>query len=531
MPDVVRYAWVAIIVASSLVGCEAGGGGTGSTNQVTIGIGEPDRLLPSSTVDSDGTQVIAALWTPLVTFGPSGNPVMAAADSVTSTDHKTWTIRLKPGWTFHNGEQVTSDNYIRAWNDAAYGPNAANGSNLFDRIEGYADLQSVGGAPPKATTLSGLSRIDDLTFTTTLVSPFSGWETVLGYNVFYPLPRAAFDPRGRVRKDFEQAPIGQGPFQMDGVWHHYRNIPVRAFPNYKGTKPKVPGITFKLYADQNTAYNDLIAAHLDVQPQIPPAKLASARTDLGERMRTTPSSYLGFITVPTYIPAYTVDIRRAISMAFDRNEITDKVFQGGYAPATSWVSPVVPGYRAGTCKRYCDYDPAAARALWARAGGVPRNRITLYYNSDGGHREWVDAVCGQLTANLGVDCQGALVAQFADLRKRSRAPTLQGLVRGAWSIDYPSIEDYLRPLFATGAPSNDGGYSNPTFDAQLGKGDTAPTQDAAVKEYQAAEDIIANDLPVLPTWLRENIFGYSPRMSTVDLDRFGNVDVLALSTH
>ena len=529
MRKLVAWLAVPILAAGSLFACRSGPAAT-KTDAVTIGIGEPDRLLPSSTVESNGTQVIAALWTPLVTFDRSGRPVMAAAESITSSDQKTWTITLKPGWTFHNGEPVTSDNYIRAWNDAAYGPNGALGSNLFDRIEGYADLQSVGGARPKATTLSGLNKVDDRTFTTTLVSPFADWVTVLGYNVFDPLPDAAFEANGKVRKDFEQAPIGQGPFQMDGVWHHYRNIAVSRFPAYQGTKPKRSTINFRLYADQGAAYNDLVAGNLDVQPSIAPANLAAAPTDLGDRLKRAPSSYLDFITVPNYIPAYTVDIRRAISMSFDREQITDSVFRGAYTPATSWVSPVVPGYRPDTCGRYCGYDPAAARALWTRAGGVPGNRITLYYSAGGGHEEWVDAVCGQLTANLGVDCQGAPAAELADLGKRYRAPIVQGLLRGAWSIDYPSIEDYLAPLYATGARNNDGGYSNPAFDARLRQGDSAPNQDAAVTQYQAAEDIVANDMPVLPTWFRQSIYGYSSRMSTVDVDSFGTVDVVTLST-
>jgi oligopeptide transport system substrate-binding protein len=525
-------AWltVPIIAGGTVAACRPSTDDSSASHPVTIGIGEPDRLLPSSTVESNGQQVIAALWTPLVTFDASGTPVMAAADSITTSDQKTWTIKLKPGWTFHNGQPVTSDSYIKAWNTAAYGPSAGLGSAFFDRIEGYADMQSIGGAPPTATTLSGLRKLDDRTFTATLASPFSGWETVLGHNVFYPLPDAAFDGNGRVRKNFEQAPIGQGPFQMDGVWNHYRNIAVKEFPNYHGTKPKVSAINFTMYRDQNAMYDDLVAGDLDVQPRIPPSRLASAPTDLGDRLRRTTSSYLGFLTVPSYIRAYSRDIRRAISMGFDREEITDKIFEGAYTPATSWVSPAVPGYRADTCGQYCEYHPSAAKALWTRAGGVPGNTLVIYYNSDGGHQDWVDAVCDQLTTNLGVTCQSGPVDKFADLREQARANTLQGLPQGGWSLDYPSIEDYLTPLYATGASSNDGGYSNPSFDAQIKKGDAAVSREAAVSAYQRAEDIVANDMPVIPTWFRQNVFGYSTRMSNVDVDLSATVDVLTLST-
>src|SRR5262249_35213579 len=122
------------------------------------------------------------------------------------------------------------------------------------------------------------------------------------------------------------------------------------------------------------------------------------------------------------------------------------------------------------------------------------------------------------------------VAQFADMRNKAVTHTLQGVLRGAWAFDYPSIEDYLTPLYATGAPSNDGAYSNKTFDATIAQGDQAPTQSAAIAKYQSAEDIIAKDLPVLPTWFRQNQFGYSTRMAFVNVDLFANVDVVTLAT-
>jgi oligopeptide transport system substrate-binding protein len=364
----------------------------------------------------------------------------------------------------------------------------------------------------------------------TLSAPFSQFELLLGYNVFYPLPNAAFSSPEKINPNFEQAPIGQGPFKMNGVWNHNQNIAVQEYSDFKGTKPKVSNINFKIYQDQNTMYNDLIAGNLDVQPQIPSTKLANAPTDLGDRFKKTPSSYIGFITIPNYIPAYTLPIRQAVSMAFNRQEITQKIFQGAYRPATSWVSPLVQGYRPDTCGKYCNYDPAAAKALWTRAGGVPGNKILLYYNADGGHKDWVDAVCNQLKANLGVDCQGTPVAQFADLRNQAHAHSLQGFLRGAWAFDYPSIEDYLTPLYATDAPSNDGAYSNRAFDEALLAAGSAPNQSAAIKGYQGAEDIIAKDLPVIPTWFRDNLYGYSTRMSHVNVDLFANVDVTTLAT-
>src|SRR5215472_13615138 len=109
-----RFAWLAvpILLATTLAACGSGGNNSSAGNPITIGIGEPQHLLPSNTVESNGTQVIVALWTPLITYDSAGAPVMAAADSITSNNQKVWTINLKPGWTFANGEPVTSDSYI-----------------------------------------------------------------------------------------------------------------------------------------------------------------------------------------------------------------------------------------------------------------------------------------------------------------------------------------------------------------------------------------------------------------------------------
>ncbi|HWB34520.1 MAG TPA: ABC transporter substrate-binding protein, partial [Rugosimonospora sp.] len=167
--------WVALPVAMAVVVSACGGGNSGggsSGGTVTIGIAEPEHLLPGNTVESNGFQVDSALFTPLVRFDDDGKTdySQAAAESITSDDKLVWTVKLRDGMTFHNGQKVTADSYIKAWNYTAYGPNAQIGADpFFTRIAGYADMQSPDGtAPPKATTLSGLQKVDDLTFTVTL---------------------------------------------------------------------------------------------------------------------------------------------------------------------------------------------------------------------------------------------------------------------------------------------------------------------------------------------------------------------------
>ncbi|HEY2674218.1 MAG TPA: ABC transporter substrate-binding protein [Rugosimonospora sp.] len=530
-------AWITLPVAVILAAtaCDTGNlsatAGTGAATAVTIGIAEPEHLVPTDTVESNGFQVISSLYTPLVRFDDSGKPVLdqAAAASITSKDNKVWTVKLRDGFTFHNGQKVTSDSYIKAWNYGAYGPNAQIGTDFFSRIQGYDDMQvpANGKGKPKARTLSGVKKIDPLTIQITLAAPFPEWEKVLGYNVFYPLPDAAYAADGTLTQAYEDNPIGDGPFQIKGSWNHNQSIDVTAYPNYPLDKPKVDEIDFKIYQDQDTEYADLQAGELDVEPQIPSDKLASAQTDLGDRMKETPSSYFGYISVPTYDPAYqNVNVRKAISMAIDRQQIIDKIFLGSYAPATSWVSPVVEGARANTCGDACKYSPVQAKQMYDAAHGP--KKLQLFYNADGGHKEWVDAVCNQLDNNLGVQCTGSPVVQLADLRKQARAHTLKGMLRGAWAFDYPSIEDYLTPIYKSGAASNDSQYDSPQFDQAIAQADSAPDEATAIKGYQKAEDIIATDMPTIPMWFKQNIYGYSTGMKNVDMDLFANVNVMTL---
>lgn len=519
-------------------GCSSGDDETGgdSAAVISIGIGEPQHLIPANTTESNGAEVLAALYSPLVDFDADNNPVLVAAESIESADNKVWTIKLKDGYTFHNGEKVTADSYINAWNHAAYGPNGNGGSYFLERIAGYLDLQATDPdgeegpqkAPePKAKTLSGLAKVDDLTFTVTLNEPFSGWRSVIGYTVFYPLPAAAFASEGVLKEDFEQAPIGNGPFKIKGTWQHDSKIEVEAYDAYPGTKPKIGGITYKIYQEQKAQYADLVAGQLDVVTSIPIENLGTAAADLGDRFKKSPNSVFQFVGFPTFLEQYSkVEVRKAISQAINRQEITDNIFRGSQAPAASFVSPAVAGFRENSCGEACTYNPTKAKADYEAAGGP--KEIKLTYNADGGHKPWVDAVCNQLKANLGVDCVGVGEPKFADLLNKVEKKENVGLIRLGWIMDYPLMENYLGPLYGTGGSSNYYGYSNPEFDNLLKQGSAAATPEEAIKLWQQAEDILARDMPVIPLRLGQNVFGHSERVTNVEVDKFSKVDIMKI---
>ncbi|WP_144121851.1 peptide ABC transporter substrate-binding protein [Catellatospora sichuanensis] len=527
-------AWAALPLAVTLglSACgKSGGSDSGSANPngvVSIGIAEPQFLSPSNTSETSGSQVLAALFAPLVDFDEANKPFEVAAQEISTTDNKTWTIKLKDGWTFHNGEPVTADSYINAWNYAAYSPNKQNNAYFFDKVEGFKDVTAENAATPKATTLSGLKKVDEKTFTVTLAAPFSEFKSMLGYTAFYPLPNAAFeDPAASplvVKKDFQDAPIGNGAFKIKGAWQHDAQVEVEKYDAFAGTKPTIGGAVFKIYQNSQAEYADLQANNLDVVKQIPTESLSTAPGDLGDRYQTSPASTLQVLAFPTFDKRFEKpEVRKAISMAIDREEIANKVFQGSQKAAYSFVSPVVAGYRDKTCGAACEFNPTEAKKQYEANDGPKTINIT--YNTDGGHQQWVDATCNQLKANLGVECVGTPEPKFADLLTKAKAKKEIGMFRMGWVMDYPSMENYLGPLYSTGGSSNYYGYSKPEFDNLLKEGSAAATQDEAIKKYQEAEDILAQDMPVLPLRFGQNVFGHSTNVKDVQMDLFNRVDL------
>ncbi|MFI6500104.1 ABC transporter substrate-binding protein [Nonomuraea typhae] len=493
-------------------------------------LGEPQELLvPTNTTESEGSETLAALFEPLVNYDENKKAIEAAAASIESTDQKVWTIKLKPGYTWHNGEPLIAQNYVDAWNYAANQENAQSAGYFFARVDGFADLNPGEGKPVTAKGMKGLEAVDDTTLKVTLSASFSQFKTLLGYTAFYPLPKAAFGADGKVTQEYGEKPIGQGLFKMDKPYKKGtdQTIEMSVYDKYPGTKPKGwTKLQFKLYVSAETSFNDLQAENLDIHDSLPPSAIATAKTALGERYQDQPDAGIGYIGVPLkYNPEYkNPDVRKAISMAIDRKTIAETVFSGTRAPADDFINPAIDGYRQGACAA-CAYNPAEAKKLYESANGP--KKIELGYNADGGHKEWIEAVANNLRANLGVEVTPRPFEKFQAILDELDAKKYTGLFRMGWAIDYPSAENYLTPIFSTGAAvtgSNYGGYASKEFDDLLAKGDQAPTVEEGLKFYQQADDILNKELPYIPVYFYRNNSGYSTKVKNIKINLLNQVE-------
>jgi oligopeptide transport system substrate-binding protein len=92
--------------------------------------------------------------------------------------------------------------------------------------------------------------------------------------------------------------------------------------------------------------------------------------------------------------------------------------------------------------------------------------------------------------------------------------------RSGWQMDYPLIDDFLTPLYATGGSSNDSKYSNPKFDALIKQANAEPDTTKATQLYQQAESLLMTDMPVIPLWYQNGGAAWSSRVSNVAENAF-----------
>ncbi|MET8770739.1 ABC transporter substrate-binding protein [Streptomyces sp. NPDC004658] len=519
----------AVALALAATGCGSAGSSGGGPGGAVLSSswGDPQNPLePANTNEVQGGKVLDMIFRGLKKYDPrTGRATDMLARSIETRDSRNFTIRVKPGWTFSNGEKVTARSFVDAWNYGASLRNNQKNAYFFGYIDGY-DKVHPGSGKQTADTLSGLRVVDDHTFTVRLSQKFSTFPDTLGYAAFAPLPRAFFTDHAAWLKK----PVGTGPYTV-AAYVKGSQMSLRKWDAYPGPdKARNGGVDLRVYTDSNTAYTDLLSGNLDLVDDVPAAQLKNVDKDLDGRYLNTPAGILQTFAFPYYDKAWNTPgakkVRTGLSMAINRKQITDTIFHGTRTPATDWTSPVLGaagGYKAGLCGTACEYRPDEAKKLIKEGGGIPGGQVKITYNADtGSHREWVDAVCNSINNALGDDkaCVGNPVGTFADFRNRIGRHKMTGPFRAGWQMDYPLIQNFLQPLYYTNASSNDGKWSNKDFDKLVDRANAESDQAQAVKLFQQAEGVVRDNMAAIPLWYQNGSAGYSERLSDVALNPF-----------
>ena len=338
---------------------------TNSDGFVRANNSEPQNpLLPANTNETGGGRIVDLIFAGLVAYEKDGTVKNDVAESIETSDNQTFTVKLKDGWTFSDGSPVTADSFIKAWNYGALMSNAQLSSYAYELIEGYS--------AEKDSELTGLAKVDDLTFTIKLTAPAHDFVKRLGTSAFYPLPESAYADMAA----FGQKPIGNGPYTLT-EWVHDSQAVLAKNPSYQGVRlPKNEGITFIFYTSYDAAYNDLLSDAVDVIDAIPDSALASFQDELGERAVNEPGALIQNFVINVNAEHWKMDDegrarRAALSRAINRKQICDTLFYDTRTPASDFTSPTVPGWRDSVAgNEVLQFDEAEAKRLWDQAEAI-----------------------------------------------------------------------------------------------------------------------------------------------------------------
>lgn len=502
-----------------------------------LGISEPTAIDPYNSQESEGNLVAQQLFVGLVQLNSETDEIEpgAAEKWAPNGDCTEWTFNLRPGAKFSNGEAVSAKSFIAGWTRAGAQKAASDTAYHMAGIAGFAELN--GG---KAETLTGATAADDNTLVVKLAEADCEFDKKTIQPVFSPVPS---DAGAADNKAFNDLPIGNGPFKMDGPWQHDKSIKLVRNDDYFGTKANLDAVEITITGDAgiDLEYKNFQAGQFD-WARIPPALLPQAEKaykDKGNFIKEVANG-INYI-MPVHLgPTKTADARKAISYAIDRDAIIAGVFKGYQTKATSLLPEVFKDYHvAGVCEA-CTFDLAKAKELATKSGLTPGTKIKFGFNTGAGHEAWTQAVAQQLKENLGlvVELEGL---PFKEVLEKMQAPDATGIYRLAWGADYPTPDNYLFPLLskksinpdAKGKVQGDNRsrYDNPAFDALLVKERAAKTTEERAPIIKEAEKIaIGDDLALIPMWYRTQYRVFdSEKWTGVGMDFFENPTLATVS--
>lgn len=450
----------------------------------------------------DESQVTSAVWDGLTDFDFSDKckPVLkplVAASFTPNEDASVWTFTVRGDAVFSNGEKITPSTFKASWERAGSKEIASPYGYLIDYIQGGAELQEG-----TATTLPAVVADDATsTLTVTLSAPNADFGAIVSHSFFSPTSQADRDRLGDASPGWgdKGAMIGNGPFKIEKA----DESEVVLVPNtswagnvYGDTKVNLDKITFKTTKDVETAYQAFEAGEGQTST-IPSGQYGPATEKYKNTVRSTTlgAYYFDFgSSDPQLAGPKNLLLRRAISLAIDRDEINDKVYEGTRLTATGITPPGIPGFKESLCK-YCTYDVNEAKSLfkqWQDVGGKLTKPIKIDFNEGGGHEGVVQVMISNLKKNLGISAEAAPVATnyFEDVAKAGGCH----LCRSAWQADYPVYGNFMVDLFSKSSidGNNFGRFDNAEFETLIAKAQvtTDPTERGEL--YNKAEDLLLN---------------------------------------
>lgn len=504
--------------SGSTAGSTAGGTNTAG---FTVQYGSnPETLDPALNSAIDASNTIITIFEPLLLINENNEVVGGQAESwEASEDGLTWTFTMRDGLKWSDGTDLTAKDFEYSFKRMANPDTAAPyAETCLGMIDGF-DAAQAGDTD----ALNVKASDDGKTLTIVLSYPCSYFDKMAAFAAMSPVQQATVEANGDSWCTSADTFVSNGPYMITD-WTPSERIVLSKNPNYVGgwdsSKIVSDTITLLLLEDSSASFAAYNSGEAQLIKDVPTDEIPSL----------TKAEDGGDFYVDTILGTYYVSlnlqrdafkdakVRKALSLAIDRDYVANTIMQGTYTTADSIVGPGIvdeSGYfhdNGNAPYISADYEAnlAEAKKLLEEAGypngeGYP---TIEYSTNDAGYHvplaEYLQQAWGDLGITLTINKM-----EWSSFTPARRAGEYD-VARNGWVMDYNDPSNML-DLFCTSNGNNDGKYANPDFDAAI---DASRVADSAehFAQLHKAEDILMEDMGCLPIAYYNDYWLQSPTL-------------------
>ena len=506
----------------------------GTASGFTVQLGSnPETLDPALNSAIDGANTLITVFEPLLLIDENNEVIPGQAESYTvSEDGLTWTFTMRDGLKWSDGSDLTAKDFEYSFKRLAAPDTAAPyAETVVGMIDGYADAtgnpdkQGNMTTEPDFDALNVVASEDGKTLTVTLSYPCAYFDKLAAFAAMSPVQQATVEANGDAWCTEPDTYICNGPYCIS-EWIPSERIVLTKNPNYVGgwdsSKIVSDTITLLLLEDSSASYTAYNSGEAQLIKDVPTDEIPSLT-----KAEDGGDFYVDTILGTYYLslndqkePFNDVNVRKALSLAIDRDYVANTIMQGTYTPAYNMVGPGIVDENgmfydnANGGKTYIsdDYEANLEAAKQALAdAGYPNGEgfpVIEYSTNDAGYHTPVAEYLQQAWGELGITVNINKV-EWASFTPMRRAGDYDAS-RNGWVMDYNDPSNMLE-LFTTGNGNNDGKYSSADFDAAI---EASKVADKSVhfQKLHEAEDILMKDYACIPVAYHNDFWLQSPSL-------------------
>lgn len=461
---------------------------------------ESPSIDPGIAEDSAGGDILRDLFEGLMNQAPDGSLEPGVATGFTASDDGlvyTFTLRDNAKWS--NGDPVVAGDFEYAWKRAA-SPELASPYAWFIELMSLENAAEVIAGDMDPSEL-GVTAIDDLTLEVRITKPLPYFAQMTTHFTTFPVHKATVDAHGAEWTKPGNM-VSNGAYVLSEHVPQEKLVRVRNDQYWDNDNTIIETVTSLVINDESVALTRYLAGELD-RTDVPAGQFPRLAAEYPDQAVSVPlacSYYFNFNLTETGNPALQdVRVRKALSLALDRDVIVENVLAGGQKAAytmTHWATAGFETPDLEIANMTQDERNAMAVELMAEAGFGPDNPLSVsyLYNTSDAHKSVAIAASQMWKQTLGVETE--LFNEEWQVFLETRGNQDYEMARGAWCADYNEASTFL-DLMDSGSGYNDAKYNNPRVDELL---EAAKTSENTQPLYTEVEQIIEADVPIMPVY-------------------------------